>query len=220
MRTNIYCRLLRLVCIVFVVCACPEQLSMRTFPVVSQASASESPSTATLVREWLDEQPQQARGEPPNEGINNLRLAWIERGKRIPSVEDGLIDILKDKTSRHRSVAALVIGRVGSAKALDALEMVFGTNDARLQLNAIESIRVISDSKRVDVLAAALRSTYRESETPDTNVPTNQAIVRANIVLALYEIDEDSARKLLKSVLSVETDPYVLDIVKRRKEAP
>jgi HEAT repeat protein len=171
-----------------------------------------------IVRDWLDEIPRQPLGKPPRDDLSDLESRWIQRGKRISSAEDALIKILRDKSSPYRRRAALVIGRIGSAKALDALAELFETDDVGLQRDAVASIRAIDSPKRVDVLAIALDSTYRQSEIPDVGIPSKKAIVRANIAIALSEIDEKGAEKLLTSLISVEKDPYVLSALKKASE--
>ena len=183
----------------------------------SPPAASDLAKARHDVVTWLDEQPRQPRDEPPSDDFPELTRKWIERGKRIPRGEDVLIEILKDKTSRQRATAALVVGRIGGFKSLDALEDVFETDDPRLQLNAIESIRVIDSPKRVDVLATALKSTYAKPEAADSGVPTRKAIIRANIGLVLSEMKEESAKHLLTRLLSSESDPYVLDALRSVK---
>jgi HEAT repeat protein len=141
--------------------------------------------------------------------------AWIERGKQIPSVEAALIKIIRDKSSAQRRIAAFVVGRLGSCKALDALADVFEADDDCLHLDAVRAICEIKSPKQVDCLAKALESTYRKPEVPDRGIPTGKAIVRANVAIALSQIDDDSAKKLLTALLSREKDSYVLSVMER-----
>lgn len=196
--------------------------NQRSVPVQSDNVAHQDTTdlqTDQKVRDWLREMPRQPLGEPPRDDLGELESAWIERGRQIPSVEGALIRILRDKFSFHRRAAAFVIGRVGSAKALDALATLFETDDVGLQLDAVGSIRAIKSPRRVDVLSVALESTYRQPEQPDNGVPTAKAIVRANIAIALSEIDDRGAERLLTSVIAKEQDPYVLDALKPRRKS-
>jgi HEAT repeats len=186
----------------------------------STADASDAPGTRELAEEWLRQMPQPVRGKPPPENIQELRETWIERGKRVPGIKNALIVILKDEKSSLRSFAALVVGRIVGEKALDGLEDAFSSDDPRLRLNALESLGIIDSPKRTRVLATALTSTYREPHERDDSVPTNNAIIRANIAILLSESRDDGARQLLKSLSSKEKDPYVMKILRSNTPAP
>lgn len=170
--------------------------------------------TRRIVEEWLDDQPRQVKGQPPNDNIEKLRSKWLSRGKKIPTVNDALIAIVRDKDSSRRRSAALVIGEIVGADALGVLQELFDSDDPRLQLNALVSLRAIDNPKRIPVLAAALKSTFRQPRTKDEGVPTNAAIVRGNIAILLSEIKEKAAIDLLDNLKTKEEDPYVLGILK------
>jgi len=172
------------------------------------------------VLEWLDAIPRLRRDVPPPDSFAEIEAAWVEQGKQIPSVESTLIAILEDRSSDYRRRAAYVIGRVGSAKSLDALSRIFDTGDTGLQLDAVQSIRSIHDPKCVDVLAVARESTYRLPKTPDRGIPTQKAIVRANIAIALSEIEGEPAKRLLAKLVDVEKDLYVLEVIGRLQGRP
>ena len=55
--------------------------------------------------------------------------------------------------------------------ALDALESVFETDDARLHLNALVSLCAIDHPQRTKVFAAALKATYRKPRVKDGSHP-------------------------------------------------
>lgn len=93
---------------------------------------------------------------------------WLERGRRIPGLENGLIHILThDEDPVNRSAAALALGLIGGQPGADALIAGLASDVPMVAMEAAAALGRLGRAEALEPLCTALR------KNADANVRAN-----------------------------------------------
>jgi HEAT repeat protein len=149
------------------------------------------------VKQWLDSVPISDDRHAPVQQPAASWQEWTERGRDVPDLAGGLIEMLReDPDPVWRSRAAFGLGFVGTRSALGPLVVALG-DEPVVAMEAAAALGRLAFAESVEALCRALRN--------------DDANVRANAATALGRFADDAARERLRAAAA--SDPS--DLVRR-----
>jgi HEAT repeat protein len=147
---------------------------------------------------WLQSRPLQDDPQwrvPPSGESRDTWDEWVQKGREIAGIEEGLLTMLaREDDAFIRSAAALALGFVGGVRSAEPLIKALENDEALVAMEAAAALGRLGHTESIEPLCEALQN-------PDSNV-------RASASTALGSLGGEKARSCLRNA-EKDQDPFV-----------
>ncbi len=166
--------------------------------MMNQESELESRDQDNAIISWLAELPEDNVQYPLYDTFSHS--GWIEKGRKIPDLEDSLIKMLAEQDGRvDLTDVAYALGWFGSEKSVPLLLTSLKSNNISLRIESVAALGKIGDPDSF----GPLQDLFRDE---DENI-------RANVCIAIGHLCHEKSKEFLTQALN-DKSSFVIDCAK------